>query len=69
MFISHSILSNQPKKVNFFLRLYDFFVVSSESRVSKNLKFEFLEPKSTIKGGLRVSTKDPGNKQENPIID
>ncbi|KAG5576198.1 hypothetical protein H5410_056332 [Solanum commersonii] len=69
MSISHSTLSNRHEKVNFFLPLHDFFVVSSKSRISKNSKFKFLEPKSTIKGGLRVSTKDPGNKQENPIID
>ncbi|WMV53926.1 hypothetical protein MTR67_047311 [Solanum verrucosum] len=29
MSISHSTLSNRPEKVNFFLPLHDFFVVSS----------------------------------------
>ncbi|KAL3347831.1 hypothetical protein AABB24_021467, partial [Solanum stoloniferum] len=43
----------------FFLLLHDVFVSSSKIGVSKNSnsKFEFLEPKSTIKGGLRFSTK------------
>uniref|UniRef100_A0A0V0IQE5 Putative ovule protein n=1 Tax=Solanum chacoense TaxID=4108 RepID=A0A0V0IQE5_SOLCH len=54
-------LFNQPVKVRFskiFLLLHNFFDVSSKIGVSKNSKFEFLEPKSTIKGGLRSSFRD-----------
>uniref|UniRef100_A0A0V0HHF1 Putative ovule protein n=1 Tax=Solanum chacoense TaxID=4108 RepID=A0A0V0HHF1_SOLCH len=59
-------LFNQPVKVRFskiFLLLHNFFDVSSKIGVSKNSKFEFLEPKSTIKGGLRFSFKDRGENQ------
>ncbi|WMV51322.1 hypothetical protein MTR67_044707 [Solanum verrucosum] len=76
-------LFNQSVNVRFFkifLLLHNLFVVSSKIGVSKNSKFELLEPKSPIKGGLRssfkkLSIKHPKtiqktgrNEQENPII-
>ncbi|KAL3358625.1 hypothetical protein AABB24_015631 [Solanum stoloniferum] len=54
-------LFNQSVKVRFskiFLLLHNLFVVSSKIGVSKNSNFEFLKPKSPIKGGLRSSFRD-----------
>ncbi|WMV08273.1 hypothetical protein MTR67_001658 [Solanum verrucosum] len=62
--ISQSNLSNRPKKVDIleiFLLLHDLFAFTTGICVFENSKFEFLEPKSTIKGGLRFSTKSSKN--------
>ncbi|WMV49062.1 hypothetical protein MTR67_042447 [Solanum verrucosum] len=51
----------QPSQIDLkrsiFLPLHDFFVVSSESCVSKNSNFEFLEPKLARKGNHLVLIK------------
>ncbi|KAL3363292.1 hypothetical protein AABB24_012536, partial [Solanum stoloniferum] len=60
-------LFNQSVKVRFckiFLLVQNFFTTSSKIGVSKNSKFEFLEPKSTIKGGLPSSFTGASEKWE-----
>ncbi|WMV58554.1 hypothetical protein MTR67_051939 [Solanum verrucosum] len=62
-------LFNQSVKVRFskiFLLSHNFFVASCKIGVSKNSKFEFLETKSTIKGGLQSSFNHRKNGQRDP---
>ncbi|WMV37989.1 hypothetical protein MTR67_031374 [Solanum verrucosum] len=67
MSIPSLALFNQSVKVRFckiFLLVQNFFTTSSKIGVSKNSKFEFLEPKSTIKGGLPSSFTGASEKWE-----
>ncbi|KAH0720328.1 hypothetical protein KY285_005135 [Solanum tuberosum] len=56
--VTHPFQSIRKRFSKIFLLLHNFFAVSSKIGVSKNSNFEFLEPKSTIKGGLRSSFRD-----------
>ncbi|WMV44905.1 hypothetical protein MTR67_038290 [Solanum verrucosum] len=61
MSIPHSPFSINPKKRRYskvFLLLHNCFSVCYEIRVSKNSKFEFLEPKLAIKGNHLVLIRD-----------
>ncbi|WMV18360.1 hypothetical protein MTR67_011745 [Solanum verrucosum] len=59
---SHNPLKSTSKGqfLRDFLLRHDYFAVSSKIGVFKKSKFEFLDPKSTIKGGLRFSFKKKG---------